>query len=648
MGDYKILKHLGDGGFASVNLIHHSTFGKVAYKKLGATRLPDSDLIRLKQEAGIHLRIRHPNIVSMFEAQFTSPDIGLFLEYMPYGSVDTFIREYTVTWEWKTQILYDVSLAMTYLHQQKPVIIHGDLKSQNILIGDGYRAKISDFGLSCVMQTFTSEFDDKLSGTVEYIAPEYLAGQKSTKTEKFDVYGFAISAWEVFSEKSFSKVFFDRKLISVQVPNGTRPRVTDMGEGVPTRVVEMIEKCWQQSSAERPTFETIRDVLLSQLVANQFQLKLPRMKKSSRHSLEESHQGPSDRTDFETSVDDERSVSRAKHKFMSGYKQVVDSLVEYLDSNDSFLTRLKQRGLLCDQEYEQLSAIPMSDSNYCVARNKKLLTEYLSQRIEHYCMEFIEALKDNDQEHIVNLIMNAGEHLDRVLSKEEIQTIDDNMSCLVNLIDLYKTGFLDLLVAAKCITGEHRDLIELCENKQKRNLALLTIMKRKGYRHYSNFKLGLSQTKQDCIRCILTGGQTFVVRAIAESNFADLVKNNLTGNVELVETATMEPRKVEELKSSGIEWSGSHCDDSNDECVIVSYLLCTTHPSIVTLRQMYETGKLCEIVENIYCSKLGMPQSKLIKTLKLDLTGFCSETSKELKRQHFLNGMSHYIHCHNP
>ena len=184
MSDYKILNHLGDGGFASVFLIQHETFGKVAFKKLGASNLPDADVIRLKREAKIHLRIRHPNIVSMFEAQFTPPDFGLFLEYMPYGSVDTFIREYTVTWEWKTQILYDVSLAMTYLHQQKPALIHGDLKSQNILIGEGFRAKISDFGLSRTMQTLScAVIDRKLSGTLEFIAPEYLEDPFKKKTE---------------------------------------------------------------------------------------------------------------------------------------------------------------------------------------------------------------------------------------------------------------------------------------------------------------------------------------------------------------------------------------------------------------------------------------------------------------------------------
>ena len=260
--------------------------------------------------------------------------------------------------------------------------------------------------------------------------------------------------WEIFSGKSFSKEFFDRKLISVQVPKGARPRVGDMGDGVPVHVVELIVKCWHQNSEDRPTFETIRLMFLSQMVANQFQTKLPQMKKSRRQSLEASHQGACDQPDFVTSVDDGMwNRKRAKHKFLPGYKQVVNSLISYLDTNNGFLTRLKQRGVLYDEEYEQLSAIPMSVSNSCVDRNKKLLTEYLPHKIEYCCMEFIEALKDNGQEHIVNFIMNAGEHLDRVLSKEEIRIIDDNMPCLVNLIDPYKMGFLDLLVSADCITG---------------------------------------------------------------------------------------------------------------------------------------------------------------------------------------------------
>ena len=234
------------------------------------------------------------------------------------------------------------------------------------------------------------------------------------------------------------------------------------------------------------------------------------MKESSRQSLEASHQGACDQPDFVTSVDDGMwNRKRAKHKFLSGYKQVVNSLISYLDANNGFLTRLKQRGVLYDEEYEELSEVPMSVSNSCVDRNKKLLTEYLPHKIEYCCMEFIEALKDNGQGHIVNFIMNAGEHLDRVLSKEEIRIIDDNMSCLVNLIDPYKMGFLDLLASVDCITGEHRDLINLCETQQQRNLVLLTIMKQKSYKHYSNFKKGLNHSKQNAIVHVLNGRTNF-------------------------------------------------------------------------------------------------------------------------------------------
>ena len=80
MQDYRILKYLGDGGFASVFLTQHRKLGKVAFKKFAALNLPESDWKQIKKEATIQMRLRHPNAVSMFEAQFTSPDIGLFLE----------------------------------------------------------------------------------------------------------------------------------------------------------------------------------------------------------------------------------------------------------------------------------------------------------------------------------------------------------------------------------------------------------------------------------------------------------------------------------------------------------------------------------------------------------------------------------------
>ena len=84
--------------------------GKSHFKKLGATNLPDTDVIRLKREAEIHLR----NSSSEHRVHIRSTvHISRHRSVPRIHAIrisDVFIREYTVTWEWKTQILYDVSL----------------------------------------------------------------------------------------------------------------------------------------------------------------------------------------------------------------------------------------------------------------------------------------------------------------------------------------------------------------------------------------------------------------------------------------------------------------------------------------------------------------------------------------------------------
>ena len=127
--EFKILKPLGEGGYGSVYLIQHPTWGRIALKKFPTSSSSDKDLERMKKEADIHKNLHHPNILRMFDAQFDSEVCGLFLEYMEYGPVDEFIQQNKVTWERKLRILHDVALAMSYLHHQQPIIIHGDLKN---------------------------------------------------------------------------------------------------------------------------------------------------------------------------------------------------------------------------------------------------------------------------------------------------------------------------------------------------------------------------------------------------------------------------------------------------------------------------------------------------------------------------------------
>jgi serine/threonine protein kinase len=107
----------------------------------------------MKKEYIIHHQLRHPNIVQLM-AMICVPgkELGFVLFYEKYGSLWKFCRSFVVPWPWKIKLLYHVSLGVNYLHTHHREIIHGDLKSANVLVGDGFRGKVKQFELSKVRQ----------------------------------------------------------------------------------------------------------------------------------------------------------------------------------------------------------------------------------------------------------------------------------------------------------------------------------------------------------------------------------------------------------------------------------------------------------------------------------------------------------------
>ena len=274
VGQFEVLKQIGEGGYGSVHLVQHLTYGQVALKKLRASfDIGQKDFDNLRREAEILSKLQHLNIVKLYEGRFDSTLCGLFLEYEMYGSVDSFIEQFTVSDDWKMQILFDVSSAMCFLHGQHPAIIHGDLKCQNILIGENYQAKLCDFGLARIQSISKSRTSNDVNGTLEYIAPEYFLEPRKIKNEKFDVYAFAISSWEIFYQQRAYHDFCDRRIISVLVERGERPTMDD--DTIPEAVKTIIRYCWHSNDMNRPTFDCIRFGLHVQLSLIQNDIEPP-------------------------------------------------------------------------------------------------------------------------------------------------------------------------------------------------------------------------------------------------------------------------------------------------------------------------------------------------------------------------------------
>ncbi|GJS43572.1 kinase-like domain, phloem protein 2-like protein [Tanacetum coccineum] len=148
---------------------------------------------------------KHDNIISLLG--FCSEGNGsmiLVYEHASKGSLENYLgssdKMTTLTWVQRLNICLDIAHGLNYIHNNtdhgKQKMIHRDIKSDNILLGDNWKAKIADFGLS-KFQAASTIYTDTIAGTYVYLDPEY---QKDGKLNtKLDIYSFGVVLLEILT-----------------------------------------------------------------------------------------------------------------------------------------------------------------------------------------------------------------------------------------------------------------------------------------------------------------------------------------------------------------------------------------------------------------------------------------------------------------
>ena len=151
-----------------------------------------SDEDSLREEANIHLRLSHPNIIKCLGVFLEPGNHGIIFELAEHGELRNYLKKKEKI-KTRLDMLHEVSSGMKYLHSLNPPVIHGDLKIQNILVGENHKAKLCDFGFSRWKNYSQSRSaKDVPRGTSTHIPPEYLKDSQLRKTEKFDVYSLSL------------------------------------------------------------------------------------------------------------------------------------------------------------------------------------------------------------------------------------------------------------------------------------------------------------------------------------------------------------------------------------------------------------------------------------------------------------------------
>lgn len=264
---------LGQGGFGSVFEGTISNGTKVAVKRLdGLGQVKNSFLAEVETIGSIH----HVNLVRLIGFCAEKTFRLLVYEYMPNGSLDKWIfcksNELTLGWQSRRKIISDIAKGLAYLHEDcRQKIIHLDIKSQNILLDENLNAKVSDFGLSKLVDKDQSQVVTTLRGTPGYLAPEWL---NSIITEKVDVYSFGVVVLEILcgrknldrsqpEEDMHLLALFKRKAEEGRLPDIIDKHHDEMQQHE-AEVVEMMKIavwCLQSDYVKRPPMSVVVKVL---------------------------------------------------------------------------------------------------------------------------------------------------------------------------------------------------------------------------------------------------------------------------------------------------------------------------------------------------------------------------------------------------
>ena len=204
LGNYRLVRLLGQGGFADVYLGVHIHLGTEAAIKVLATRLTGDELERFRSEARTIARLKHAHIVRVLEFGIDDTTPFLVMDYAPGGTLrQRYPRGTLLPLPTIVSYVKQVADALQYAHDGK--IIHRDIKPENMLLGDKGEVLLSDFGIAIVAESSRYDRTQDTTGTIAYMAPEQIQAHPRPASDQYAL-GVVVYEW-LSGDRPFSGSF---------------------------------------------------------------------------------------------------------------------------------------------------------------------------------------------------------------------------------------------------------------------------------------------------------------------------------------------------------------------------------------------------------------------------------------------------------
>ena len=258
IGPYRLLGILGEGGMGCVYKARHERLNRlVALKTTYADRLRDPQFaIRFSLEAESIARLKHPNIVQIYDVGRHNEQPYFAMELVDGDSLDAVIRRQSFCVRDAAEIVRALADAIHAAHQMG--VVHRDLKPSNVLLDASYSTdgvtaalKITDFGIAKQLDSDSNlTHTGMVAGTPNYMAPEQVRGRSEQIGPHTDVYALGVMLYELLTGRTPFMAVTPREVMN-QILDREAPSPKLFGATAPPDLVSICLQCLHKEPARR-------------------------------------------------------------------------------------------------------------------------------------------------------------------------------------------------------------------------------------------------------------------------------------------------------------------------------------------------------------------------------------------------------------
>lgn len=248
--DYEILEEIARGGMGVVYRARQRSLNRpVALKVLlGGLFAGEEGRRRMKSEASLAARLRHPNIVPVFDTGSLDGQPFYSMAFIEGRTLAEVVQHGPLAPSRAARYLARMAEAVHYAHGEG--VLHRDLKPSNVLIDASDEPHVTDFGLAKALDAAPQTLTGGVLGSPAYMPPEQALGQPAEVTARSDVYSLGAILYELLTGRPpFQGTSLAAVIAQVKDSDPVAPR--RLNPSIPADLETVCLKCLEKSPARR-------------------------------------------------------------------------------------------------------------------------------------------------------------------------------------------------------------------------------------------------------------------------------------------------------------------------------------------------------------------------------------------------------------